>query len=656
MVSTSLFTGLSGMRAHQRFIDVIGNNLANVNTPGFWGSRVTFSDLLSNTISPGQGPSGLRGGINPMQVGLGAQIASIDPNTNQGTFLNTGRPLDVALKGRGFFVLTDGVSSFYTRVGSFGVDSDRNLVDLRTGMRVVSSDGDDIQVPLTGTLPAKATSSVSFQGTLPAKVTGPLAEVVSSSAPYYEGTAATKKSTKTFTSPMDLSSLANKTFKVTINGGSPQTVTISAANFGGDLSSVTFSEFISGIESQTSGLSVTESGGVFSFSTEKVGKDASIKFDHGNDTSVLSFFGLDTVLVSGTQTAATSTTDLNELTINNTDYTSGDTIQISGTDPQGNKVAGTFTYGSSNDGTTLGDLISFINNLYKSTSTSGATAKIQSDGTITLTANKEGEASLSLFIADGTSTTKTNFTSFKVTTDGTGPDTVTTSIDVFDSLGRAHPITMTFTRDSDDQRVWHLKATMDSSEGTILDDSVTEIRFNSDGSFNVVTGPDSSLEFEFDGIPTPQEVQLNFGTSSSFDGLSLLGDKATAAATDQDGYAAGTLLNVAFNDEGDLEGFYSNGQNSRIATLRIALFPNEGGLTRIGDTLFLESPNSDNAILTTAGNAGAGTIVSGALENSNVDIAEEFVRLIEAQRGFQANARVITTTDQVLAEMINIVR
>ncbi len=656
MVSTSLFTGLSGMRAQQKFIDVIGNNLANANTPGFWGSRVTFSDLLSSTISPGQGPSGLRGGINPKQVGLGAQVSSIDPNTNQGTFLNTGRPLDVAMKGRGFFVLTDGVSNYYTRVGAFGVDSNRNLVDLRTGMQVVSSDGNNIQVPLTGTLPANLTSSISFEGSLPAKVTGPLAEVVSSSSPYYEGTAAAKTSTKTFSSPMDLSSLNNKTIKITVNGGSPQTVTFNDANFGGSLASVTFAEFISGIEGQTNGISVTESGGVFRFATDKVGKDASIKFDHGNDTTTLSFLGLDTVLASGTQSAAKSTTDLNLLTINNTDYNSGDTIQISGTDPQGNKVAGTFTYGSSNDGTTLGDLVTFINSLYSSGAATGATAAIASDGTITLTSNTQGEASLSLFIADGTSKTKTNYTSFKVTTDGTGPDTVTTSIDVYDSLGRAHPVTMTFTRDSSDQKVWHLKTEMDASEGTIVDATVNEIRFNADGSFNVVTGTDSSISFQFNGIPTTQSVQLDFGTSSSFDGLSMLGDKATAAATDQDGYAAGTLLNVAFNESGELQGFYSNGQNSNISTLRIALFPNEGGLNRIGDTLFLESPNSDNAILTTAGNAGAGVIVSGALENSNVDIAEEFVRLIEAQRGFQANARVITTTDQVLAEMLNIVR
>ncbi|MFT7535085.1 MAG: flagellar hook protein FlgE, partial [Hyphomicrobiaceae bacterium] len=119
---------------------------------------------------------------------------------------------------------------------------------------------------------------------------------------------------------------------------------------------------------------------------------------------------------------------------------------------------------------------------------------------------------------------------------------------------------------------------------------------------------------------------------------------------------AGTLLNVGFNNGGELVGFYSNGQNLTLATLRISMFSNEGGLSRAGDTLFTESPNSDNAISTTANAAGAGAVRSGQLENSNVDIAKEFVNLIEAQRGFQANSRVITTTDEILSELMNIVR
>jgi flagellar hook protein FlgE len=90
--------------------------------------------------------------------------------------------------------------------------------------------------------------------------------------------------------------------------------------------------------------------------------------------------------------------------------------------------------------------------------------------------------------------------------------------------------------------------------------------------------------------------------------------------------------------------------------LRISMFANEGGLLKVGDTMYVGSPNSNDAIATTANAAGSGTVRSGQLENSNVDIAREFVNLIEAQRGFQANSRVITTTDEILAELMNIVR
>jgi flagellar hook protein FlgE len=138
--------------------------------------------------------------------------------------------------------------------------------------------------------------------------------------------------------------------------------------------------------------------------------------------------------------------------------------------------------------------------------------------------------------------------------------------------------------------------------------------------------------------------------------VAQLGNNSTIAAVDQDGFLAGTLLNVGFDTDGRLVGYYSNGQNSTIAQLRLTMFTNEAGLQRVGDTLFVGSPNSDDPITTTANAAGAGSVRAGKLENSNVDISREFVNLIEAQRGFQANSRIITTTDEILAELMNIVR
>ena len=174
--------------------------------------------------------------------------------------------------------------------------------------------------------------------------------------------------------------------------------------------------------------------------------------------------------------------------------------------------------------------------------------------------------------------------------------------------------------------------------------------------FRSIGGGTNTLSFAWNGITQAQNVTVDLGTSGQFDGVAMLGNATTVAAVDQDGFAAGTLLGVGFNNAGQLVGNYSNGQNRTLDTLRISMFSNEAGLVRTGDTMFTESPNSDDAIATTANGAGAGTVRAGQLENSNVDIAREFVNLIEAQRGFQANSRVITTTDQILAELMNIVR
>lgn len=661
MVNTSLFTGLSGLRSHQRYIDVIGNNLANVSTPGFWGSRATFSDILSFTLRPGSGPNGNFGGQNPIQVGLGTTIGSIDVDQSQGTFQDTGRALDVAMQGRGFFTLSDGQQSFYTRVGTFGVDKDRKLVDSRTGYRVVSATGGEITVPVTDTQPAKQTSTIKFQGNLPATVTGPLQEIVESQSGYFAGTAASKTGTAAGAgNTYNLTNYLNKSFLVSVNGGTQTSFTITAGTFG-NIAAATPTEvadlFNAAFTSTTNPpVRATATATGVDFATTKLGDTATLKFDDGVGASgLLGALGLNATLASGSQTQAVSTTPLNSLVSRTQNYGDGDQITIRGNNADGTLFSDTFVYGAANNGTTLGALVSFINlraNQGQNTLTLSTTS-----GKLQFSAANKGVANMSLYIGDATSSSgKSNWPSFSTTQDGKGPDKVTTTIDVVDSLGRTHPVTLDFTRTTTDDTVWDLAASMNATEGSITSSSIPTIRFNSDGSFNVIGGGTNSLTFQFNGISASQDVSVNLGSSGKFDGLALLGTKATAAATDQDGYVAGTLLNTAFDQSGNLLGYYTNGKTTTIDTLRVCVFPNEAGLLRAGDTLFVESPNSDDPIATTAGSAGAGLIRPGSLENSNVDIAKEFVELIEAQRGFQASSRVITTTDEILAELVNIVR
>jgi len=662
MVSTALYTGLSGLRVHQTYIDVIGNNLANVSTPGFRGSRATFSDILSFTVRAGSGPNGNFGGQNPLQIGTGAFMASVDTDTNQGTLQDTGRSLDVALQGRGFFTMTNGAQTFYSRVGSFGIDADRSLVDLRTGLRVVSASGGNITVPTSDTLPAQATSSIAFQGNLPAEVGGPLEEIVESNVPLNSGTAATKTGTASGASApsFDLSANVGETMLVSVNGGAQQSIQVpNAAPFtpGPTLPS----EVATWLNANLNGINATgdDVAGTVTVDTIQLGSSATIKFDNGSPSStLLQTLGINTTLDSGTEAVATGTTDINELTARTAPYQAGDAITISGTNPDGTAFSDTFVYGAfgvgNQDGTTLDELITFINNTIDS---SQSTASLTPDGNIQITATDKQEAELSLFIGDVSGNNGgSSWPSFEVAQQGTGPDTAVTSIDVVDSQGRTHPVTMTFTRNSQDATVWDMQAEIDSNDGTITQDSIGQIRFNNDGSFNVIGGGTNQLSFAWNGIAQAQNVTIDLGTSGQFDGIAMLGNATTVAAVDQDGFGAGSLLNVGFNNSGELVGFYSNGQSQVLEQLRISMFSNEGGLVRQGDTLFVESPNSDDAIATTANAAGAGTVRAGQLENSNVDIAKEFVNLIEAQRGFQANSRVITTTDEILAELMNIVR
>jgi flagellar hook protein FlgE len=662
MVSTALYTGLSGLRVHQTYIDVIGNNLANVSTPGFRGSRATFSDILSFTVRSGSGPSGTFGGINPLQIGTGAVMATVDTDTNQGTLQDTGRSLDVALQGKGFFTLTNGTQSFYSRVGSFGIDANRTLVDLRTGLRVVDSTGGDITVPTSDTLPANPTTRVTFQGNLPARVSGPLEEIVQSNVGLKEGTAATKTATAGASAPLfNLTAFAGRTVLVSVNGGAQQTVTFPASTFGAPPTGAgpATASAVAAVFT-AAGLAVTadDTAGTIRFDTVRLGPNATLKFDDGPSASgLLASMGLNATLVAGTESTASLSTGLAQLTARNAAYQNGDAITVRGTNPNGTVFSDTFTFGpttSGGDGTTVGDLINFIN---ATVDPAQAQASLTTDGNIRLSAIDKEEAELSLFIGDVTGNSGSNsWPNFVVSQAGAGPDQAVTSIDVVDSQGRTHPVTMTFTRSTTDSTVWDLVAEIDAADGTLQQGSIGQIRFNDNGSFNVIGGGTNSLTFAWNGISAAQSVAIDLGTSGQFDGVAQLGNTTTVAAIDQDGFAAGNLLNVGFDSAGSLVGFYSNGQSQTLAKLRLSMFSNEAGLVRTGDTLFTESPNSDDAIATTANAAGAGSVRAGQLENSNVDIAREFVNLIEAQRGFQANSRVITTTDEILAELMNIVR
>lgn len=126
---SSMYSGISGLRNFQTKLDVIGNNIANVNTMGFKKGRVVFKDIISQTVAGASGPGDARGGVNPKQIGLGSQIASIDTIHSPGSPQYTGNTLDLAVSGDGYFQVLDGNEVMYTRAGNFAMDGNGDIVD-----------------------------------------------------------------------------------------------------------------------------------------------------------------------------------------------------------------------------------------------------------------------------------------------------------------------------------------------------------------------------------------------------------------------------------------------------------------------------------------------------------------------------------------------
>jgi flagellar hook protein FlgE len=177
----SLWAGVSGLTNHQTRMDVLGNNIANVNTNGFKKGRVTFQDMLSQTLSGAAKPTDEVGGVNPQQVGLGMMVSTIDTIQTQGALQSTGVMTDVAVQGNGFFLLKAGDKRFYTRNGAFGLDQDGRLVNPSNGMRVQgwmaqtvggqtfvnnAAEVQDLVIPVGSKDPAKSTTDVWFASNL----------------------------------------------------------------------------------------------------------------------------------------------------------------------------------------------------------------------------------------------------------------------------------------------------------------------------------------------------------------------------------------------------------------------------------------------------------------------------------------------------------
>ena len=249
-------------------------------------------------------------------------------------------------------------------------------------------------------------------------------------------------------------------------------------------------------------------------------------------------------------------------------------------------------------------------------------------------------------------------------TDPGATSNYSTSVTVYDSLGGAHRVDVYFCSNGAGSWDWHAMA--DGGEltggtaGTPVEIASGTVSFTTDGKLDTETVGASSVDF-LDATPG-QAITFDFGDSITTDGgtgmegATQYAGESSVNAIAQDGIGAGELVDIVVDEQGTVSGVFSNGQSRDLAKLAMASFQSEGGLQRAGDQLFMETNQSGQPLVGFVGSGGRGGLSAGMLESSNVDIGNELVTMIAFQRAFQANARTVSTADEMMAEISNLKR
>ncbi len=565
-MASVLTTSLSGMLANQQMLDVTSNNIANADTNGFKSSRTDFADQLYHLdIGPTQA-SGAVGGRDPAQTGQGVLVQAVSVQWTQGGVNATGRNLDLAINGNGFFRLRDANGTeHYSRVGNFGFDGGipRRLVDLGTGMEVLNSQGQTIS-PVDAIAP-QATTRIDLTGNLPPDTANPLhGSTLKSLFPLH---AANGTLAQVSTRLRDTTLVQNPpTAPVAINlyGTAPDGVPFSTSV--SIQPNATVQDLVTALNAALVRPSTTGAG------TEQI---ASIGFDSASLVATGAMPGKGFSLFIGEQPAPPQ--------------------------PAANDTANNWQYGSTTD--------AFAWSRMRFTP-------------------QTVDSTFHLYTGDG-SLHEVTGRWYNASTVTTGSGTLT-----------------------DNQRIWDFIADTPTA-GSLAPggDRLRGLTFNSDGS--LLTAPTGSLVSTWvsGGAST---VTFNPVAINGFNSDGLMD------ATDNTGYAAGSLQTISVDGDGVVTGGYSNGRTVPMSAaghqIGLAVFANNGGLIAEGGSLWQGSVNSGPVQYVTGGLNGTNTITSGSLEGSNVDVANEFVRLVTAQRGFQANSRAFQTGDQLLTEAFGLFR
>lgn len=240
-----------------------------------------------------------------------------------------------------------------------------------------------------------------------------------------------------------------------------------------------------------------------------------------------------------------------------------------------------------------------------------------------------------------------------------------TGVEMYDSQGNKHLLSMFFNKTADREWTFHGMVDGKEAQSTPEDGKMAEmvtgkLKFTVDGKLDSQEITNSAFNFK-GGALQDQKIKINFGDAISAGGKGLDGTKQYGKNSDliswtQDGAAAGTITSLSFNDEGNLTAVYSNGQAADLAQIALAKFENPEAMFKVGNNRLKESRDSGGPSMGAPGASGRGKLFAKSLERSTVDLATEFVNMIQNQRGFQANAKTITTTDELLNEVIQLKR
>lgn len=605
MAFDSLYTGISGLNAYQSWIDMISNNIANTATTGFKSQRMTFADQFYQQVGEPSGPTQTNGGTNPEDLGLGVKVNTVDTEFGQGGLETTGINTDLALNGDGFFILNNVNGSgtpVYTRDGAFSTNSNGVLYDPGSGLAVMG-------------YMANAAGVVQNTGT-PGAITIPVG--------LQEQATATGSGVKTGPATND------QVFDVALGGNLDQVNWTQAfenqigasANPGAAVTvSTTFYDSLGGSHEAIITYTPVAPSAIAATVAVAPGGTAGLL---GTLSASPATNVNDTITVRAMGAGGFSIYDTNSNTTQTA--TSGQTITVGGT---------TFTLGTAAAGSadTL-DVTAASNGLPTSVENSAGQAVTPatewqvslsfSDGTQFQTITKGGQINANGVVAASTGTGSSGVIGYAYF-DQNGQFINTSSIESVaagDDIG--------------------------ANAAGYLHDAGETASLNQGNQLNVTlwgasAGNAAQAPTQ---VASPGAIALGLYQDTS------LNSTSSATVVSQNGYAAGTLSNFTVGTDGTVTGSFTNGQTKTLAQIAVATFQNEDGLERIGSNQFAQTAASGLAQIGTANSGRFGEIVGGSLEESNVNLANEFTNLIVAQRAFQANSRGIETADANLQTVI----